>query len=221
MMSNQIMSSLYIQGVTVTEVLLSHIVVQYIVLSVQTALMMLVLFVFFDNPMVGSLVWTLSLLFLTGTSGMCYGKQRPVHVQHNVSSGGVCVGGDFYYSPGEGGGRILFVVFLKLPVQLLHIFTGLNFTNLYVFWRYIVPLYVFKLTHFLLLTPLCPFDSFVLAATIYNNIRVRVYYVFISYVIIVCPCDLKDSWWRCSATRTRRPRSWAWAASSRWPCSAA
>lgn len=61
-------------GVTVTEVLLSHIVVQYIVLSIQTALMMLVLFVFFDNPMVGSLVWSLSLLFLTGTSGMCYGK---------------------------------------------------------------------------------------------------------------------------------------------------
>jgi hypothetical protein len=60
--------------VTVTEVLLSHIVVQYIVLSVQTALMMLVLFVFFDNPMVGSLVWSLSLLFLTGTSGMCYGE---------------------------------------------------------------------------------------------------------------------------------------------------
>lgn len=59
---------------TVTEVLLSHIVVQYIVLSVQTGLMMLVLFVFFDNPMVGSLVWSLSLLFLTGTSGMCYGK---------------------------------------------------------------------------------------------------------------------------------------------------
>lgn len=65
---------LIIKGVTVTEVLLSHIVVQYIVLSVQTALMMLVLFVFFDNPMVGSLVWSLSLLFLTGTSGMCYGK---------------------------------------------------------------------------------------------------------------------------------------------------
>jgi len=62
------------QGVTVTEVILSHIVVQYIVLSVQTALMMLVLFVFFDNPMVGSLVWSLSLLFLTGTSGMCYGE---------------------------------------------------------------------------------------------------------------------------------------------------
>ncbi|VVC28742.1 AAA+ ATPase domain,P-loop containing nucleoside triphosphate hydrolase,ABC transporter-like,ABC-2 [Cinara cedri] len=75
-----------VAGVTVTEVLLSHIVVQYIVLSVQTALMMLVLFVFFDNPMVGSLVWTLSLLFLTGTSGMCYGFMVSVFCNTDTSA---------------------------------------------------------------------------------------------------------------------------------------
>lgn len=62
-----------VAGVTVLEVVISHIIVQFIVLFIQTTLMIIVLFVIFDNPLVGNLGWTLSLLWLTGTSGMCYG----------------------------------------------------------------------------------------------------------------------------------------------------
>ncbi|KAK7574524.1 hypothetical protein V9T40_011715 [Parthenolecanium corni] len=62
-----------VAGVSVLEVVLSHMVVQFIVLSMQTTLMMLVLFVLYDNPLKGSLVWILLMLFLTGASGMCYG----------------------------------------------------------------------------------------------------------------------------------------------------
>lgn len=65
-------------GVSVLEVVLSHMVVQFIVLSMQTTLMMLVLFVLYDNPLKGSLVWILLMLFLTGASGMCYGKEPEV-----------------------------------------------------------------------------------------------------------------------------------------------
>ncbi|XP_065216092.1 ABC transporter G family member 20-like isoform X2 [Planococcus citri] len=62
-----------VAGVTILEVVISHMVVQFIVISIQTTLMMLVLFVLYDNPLAGSLLWILLLLFLTGTSGMCYG----------------------------------------------------------------------------------------------------------------------------------------------------
>lgn len=62
-----------VAGVTVLEVIISHMVVQFIVLSAQTTLMMLVLFVLFDNPLIGNLAWIVCLLLLIGTNGMCYG----------------------------------------------------------------------------------------------------------------------------------------------------
>ncbi|XKL69122.1 hypothetical protein PGB90_006891 [Kerria lacca] len=62
-----------VAGVSILEVVISHMVVQFIVLSIQTTLMMLVLFVLYDNPIEGSLLWILLLLFLTGANGMCYG----------------------------------------------------------------------------------------------------------------------------------------------------
>ncbi len=67
------------------EVVISHMVVQFIVLSIQTTLMMLVLFVLYDNPLKGSLMWILLLLFLTGASGMCYGiNHSPYYFLYNV-----------------------------------------------------------------------------------------------------------------------------------------
>ncbi|XP_008482594.1 ABC transporter G family member 23-like, partial [Diaphorina citri] len=59
--------------ITIPEVILSHIVVQLVVLVIQTAIMMFVLFVLFDNPLIGSIPWSLTLLLSIGLAGMCYG----------------------------------------------------------------------------------------------------------------------------------------------------
>ncbi|XP_050534362.1 ABC transporter G family member 23-like [Daktulosphaira vitifoliae] len=114
-----------VAGVTVIEVLISHIVVQYIVLSIQTALMMLVLFVFFDNPMEGSLIWTLSLLFLTGTSGMCYGFMVSVFCNTDTSATFMGLGSFFPLAmlsgmiwPLEGMHWILRSIGWVLPITL-------------------------------------------------------------------------------------------------------
>ncbi|KAI5730321.1 hypothetical protein M8J76_012397 [Diaphorina citri] len=62
-----------VAGITIPEVILSHIVVQLVVLVIQTAIMMFVLFVLFDNPLIGSIPWSLTLLLSIGLAGMCYG----------------------------------------------------------------------------------------------------------------------------------------------------
>ena len=41
----------------------------------QTTTMMLVMFVWYDSPIIAeNLPWIVLLLFLTGSCGMCYGK---------------------------------------------------------------------------------------------------------------------------------------------------
>jgi len=60
-------------GMTLPETMIGHAVVQFVVLAIQTLFMMVVLFVFFDNPLHGNLALALILLFLVGISGMCYG----------------------------------------------------------------------------------------------------------------------------------------------------
>uniref|UniRef100_A0A8D9E369 ABC transporter G family member 20 n=1 Tax=Cacopsylla melanoneura TaxID=428564 RepID=A0A8D9E369_9HEMI len=62
-----------VAGITIPEVILSHIVVQLVILAVQTAIMIFVLFVLFDNPLIGSIPWALTLLLTIGLAGMCYG----------------------------------------------------------------------------------------------------------------------------------------------------
>ncbi|BES98770.1 ATP-Hypothetical protein cassette sub-family A ABC1 member [Nesidiocoris tenuis] len=62
-----------ISGMTLPEVLLGHAIVQFIVLTIQTAFMMVVLYVVYDNVIRGSVILALSLLFIVGLSGMCYG----------------------------------------------------------------------------------------------------------------------------------------------------
>ncbi|XP_014283072.1 ABC transporter G family member 23 isoform X2 [Halyomorpha halys] len=62
-----------ISGMTLVETLTGHAIVAMSILIIQTLFMMIVLFVIFDNTIEGSLMLALSLLFLVGLSGMCYG----------------------------------------------------------------------------------------------------------------------------------------------------
>ncbi|XP_039286121.1 ABC transporter G family member 23 [Nilaparvata lugens] len=62
-----------VAGMTMIELMTSHIFVQFLLLALQTAIMMVILFVIFDNPLVGSISLALGLLALIGVNGMCYG----------------------------------------------------------------------------------------------------------------------------------------------------
>ncbi|RZF48692.1 hypothetical protein LSTR_LSTR011179 [Laodelphax striatellus] len=62
-----------VAGMTMIELMTSHIFVQFLLLALQTAIMMVILFVIFDNPLVGSISLALALLALVGVNGMCYG----------------------------------------------------------------------------------------------------------------------------------------------------
>lgn len=59
---------------TLPEQMIGHAVVALGILALQTMFMMIVLFVIFDNVIEGSIALALSLLFLVGLSGMCYGE---------------------------------------------------------------------------------------------------------------------------------------------------
>lgn len=56
------------------ELIAAHVLVQSIVLALQTLSMMIILFVIFDNPMIGSIPLILGLLALIGLNGMTYGR---------------------------------------------------------------------------------------------------------------------------------------------------
>ncbi|KAL1131056.1 hypothetical protein AAG570_012293 [Ranatra chinensis] len=62
-----------VAGITLLETLVSHVLIQFTVLLVQTVIMMLVMFVMFDNPFHGSFILCSLLLFLIGVNGTCYG----------------------------------------------------------------------------------------------------------------------------------------------------
>lgn len=56
------------------EMVAAHFVIQVIVMSIQTMLMMFIAYVLYFNPLEGSVGLLLGLLFLVENLGMCYGK---------------------------------------------------------------------------------------------------------------------------------------------------
>jgi len=75
-----------VAGMTIMEMLITHVFVQLVVLSIQTLLMMVVCFVIFDNPMIGSLSLLLVLLLFIGMSGMCYGFMVSVFCDSDMAA---------------------------------------------------------------------------------------------------------------------------------------
>ena len=61
-------------GVTPAEILFSHIVTQFIVMVIQTAMVLIFSFAVFDIIVLGPLGWVIVLTLLNGMCGMCFGK---------------------------------------------------------------------------------------------------------------------------------------------------
>lgn len=56
------------------EIALAQVLVQMVFIIIQTTLVMLVMFVIFDNPFVGDIFPSFLLLTMVGAGGMCFGK---------------------------------------------------------------------------------------------------------------------------------------------------
>lgn len=68
---------------TALEIVAAHSVVQGVVLCVQTAVMIVVMYHVFDSPFVGDFYWTTGLLLLQGVCGMCYGMYKFINFSIN------------------------------------------------------------------------------------------------------------------------------------------
>lgn len=56
------------------EMMVSIILIQMVVHIIQTTLVMVVMYIVFDNPFEGSLITLSSLMFITGVAGMFFGR---------------------------------------------------------------------------------------------------------------------------------------------------
>lgn len=62
-----------VAGVTGIEILFSHVVTQFLIMSFQAMLVLIISYSVFELTMVGALIWVVLLTVLTGLCGMCFG----------------------------------------------------------------------------------------------------------------------------------------------------
>ncbi|XP_075229050.1 ABC transporter G family member 23-like [Lycorma delicatula] len=112
-------------GLTALEIVAAHSVVQAVVLCVQTAVMIVVMYHIFDSPFVGDFYWTTGLLLLQGVCGMCYGFLVSVASDSMTTASMLGLGSFFPLSltsgmvwPQEGMHAILKAVGWLLPLSL-------------------------------------------------------------------------------------------------------
>lgn len=60
-------------GMTYFEIALAHSVVQFVYICIQAIELLIIMYTFFDNPYIGSIVIGYSLLLIIGLTGMIYG----------------------------------------------------------------------------------------------------------------------------------------------------
>lgn len=60
-------------GMTYLEIAIAHSIVQITYICIQAVEILLVMYVFYENPFIGSLTIVFSLLILIGITGMIYG----------------------------------------------------------------------------------------------------------------------------------------------------
>lgn len=63
----------WVAGVTAVEVLMSHVVTQFVVMVGQTILVLLFMLVVYDVNCEGEIIWVICLTILQGLCGMCFG----------------------------------------------------------------------------------------------------------------------------------------------------
>lgn len=63
----------WVAGVTPVEVLLSHVVTQFVVMVGQTTLVLIFMLVVYDVTCEGEIIWVVCITILQGLCGMCFG----------------------------------------------------------------------------------------------------------------------------------------------------
>ena len=63
----------WVAGVTATEVMLAHVIAQFVVMVVQVALVLVFMIYVFDVPAEGPMIWIIVLTILQGICGMAFG----------------------------------------------------------------------------------------------------------------------------------------------------
>ena len=63
----------WVAGVTATEVMLAHVVAQFVVMAVQVALVLVFMIYVFEVPAEGPMPWIVLLTLLQGICGMAFG----------------------------------------------------------------------------------------------------------------------------------------------------
>jgi len=61
-------------GMTYLEIASAHSIVQFTYVCIQASEILIIMYVFFDNPYIGSLTTGFSLLIVIGITGMIYGQ---------------------------------------------------------------------------------------------------------------------------------------------------
>lgn len=64
----------WVAGVTPGEILLSHVITQFVVMCGQTALVLIFMILVFNVECKGDIGWVIVLTILQGLCGMCFGK---------------------------------------------------------------------------------------------------------------------------------------------------
>lgn len=62
-----------VAGVTGIEILFSHVVTQFLIMSFQAMLVLIISYSVFELTLVGAVIWVILLTVLTGLCGMCFG----------------------------------------------------------------------------------------------------------------------------------------------------
>lgn len=60
-------------GMTYLEIALAHSTVQFTYICIQAIEILIIMYIFYDNPFIGSVIIGFSLLILIGVAGMIYG----------------------------------------------------------------------------------------------------------------------------------------------------
>ena len=73
-MQDGILDRSWVAGVLPSEVMISHIFTQFLVLLIQTGLTLVFIFAVFEIPCNGPVGWIVVIAILQGFAGMCFGK---------------------------------------------------------------------------------------------------------------------------------------------------
>lgn len=73
-----------VSGITGNELLLSHVVTQFVIMSGQTTFVLIFSFSIFGLTLEGDMLWVILLTILTGLCGMCFGMLSKLRKKKNI-----------------------------------------------------------------------------------------------------------------------------------------